>query len=442
MLVTGSSAPVSDPSRRLPRRQQPILLILVIGAGSLSLGIFTLVFNLYVIAAGRTHSELGFILASGTIGAAIAVLPAGVASDAWGRRRVFLVGGILAALATFAQCSVTSFVPLLGWGVVSGMAGAVLGVVALPALVESVPEGQASSLLSVAGAIALVGATAGAALGGWLPAMMEHALPSGRSPADLRLLSYRLTLYAGLLSAGAACLPALMWYRDPMLSAGRRRAVAWSWAGMGRVQRDGVSLWKGIGGPYLLVNVVIGIGAGWVIPYLNLYFTQERGFSLAQYGLVSAAGSLALAPATLLAPALARRIGTPMTVALGQLLSLPALALLAVATGPVLLATSYCVRLALMDMSSPLAQGFVLERLPAVQRGTYSSLLLIAFQVPWAGTSALGGWLQPRIGYDPLFLLTAVCYIPGACIFWWAYRGTREPYESYEQREGREADDR
>src|SRR5579859_3477931 len=169
-MTTGTSCPaLGMPGTGSLARRNAVVLLLAVGAGSLSLGLFGVVFNLYVLAGGRSQGELGLVLAATTLGAAIAVLPSGLASDAWGRRPVFVVGGMVAGLTTFGQCSVTSLVPLILFGLTNGAAGAALGIAALPALVESASAGRAPALLAAAGAVGLVGLTGGSALAGWLP---------------------------------------------------------------------------------------------------------------------------------------------------------------------------------------------------------------------------------------------------------------------------------
>jgi MFS family permease len=401
------------------------LLILASGAGAVSLGLFNVVFNLYVLAGGRSQSELGIVLAVTTLGAAAGVLPGGIASDAWGRRPVFVVSGVVAGIATIGECSVTGQAPLLLFGIMSGAAGAAVSVAVLPALVESAP-GRAATALAGAGAAGLVGISGGSLFGGWLPGQAS-VLPVLRT---LHIASavetYRVTLYVGLGIALVAVLPALLWYRDHSRPIGFAGALASLGVGFRRkrvasLEAEGTGQRAFRGGPYLLANVFLGTGAGWAIPYLNLFLTGTRGFSVAQYGTLAATGSLILAVATVATPYVSRRIGMPAAVGISQLVSLAALTTLALARRKDVGAVAYCMRQALMDMTAPAAQGWVTERLDEGHRGVYSSLVLIAFQVPWAITSALGGWLQARTGFGPLFVLTALFYVPAALVFWFAY---------------------
>lgn len=392
---------------------ETLLLLCAIGAGSCSLGMIRVVFNLYVLAVGRTFDDLGLVTAAQTLGAALAVLPAGIASDAWGRRPAMLAGGTVAMAATLGQCSSAALAPLVVFGALSGIAGAVVAASLLPALVEIAPEGTGPSFLAAAGAVGLVGLTAGSLLAGWLPDQIGYLLTMQQLLPESALVRYRLTLYVGVALTSATALPVVLRFRDRSAPAGLRPAV--------RKLLAGVDVWQ-IGGPYLCSNALLGTGAGWVLPFLNVFLTRERGFSLGQYGVLVAVDTLALAAATAVVPIIANRAGLVRTVVVSQLLSVATIPVLALARNRAVLAVAFCARDDLMEMTSPVARGWMLERLPPAQRGVYSSLLLVAAQLPQALTSGLSGWVHERTGYGPLFLLTAICYALATAVFWRAYR--------------------
>ncbi len=69
--------------------------------------------------------------------------------------------------------------------------------------------------------------------------------------------------------------------------------------------------------------MVIGFGAGLVIPFLNLYLKEKFGLSYGATGLVFALSSLATGAAMLLQPLLVRRVGRLGAIVGVQALSLP-----------------------------------------------------------------------------------------------------------------------
>lgn len=373
------------------------LLLLTSAGGAISVGVFGVVFNLYVVSLGIAGSGLGEILGAGTLGLALAVLPAGMLADAWGRKRTLVLGGLLNGAATVGQCLVSQVALIAGCGFLAGVGGAAIAVVALPMLVEAAQPQQRNAVLAAGGALALLGSAAGSALGGRLPTWLGNALAISAHAA----LAYRLTLLFSLAVAGVTALPLLPWYRDLHEPLPWRRSLG------GLFDPE----WRRLAWRVTLVAGTLGLGAGFVIPYLNLYFTRQLHVSVAAFGTLSAAGQFVLGLATLLAGVLAARGGVLRLVVLTQLLAVAILLLLAAAPSAPVAMAAFVLRQALMDMSTPVAQGWLLGLAAPEQRATTASLLLIAEQGPLAISSMAGGLLQQRAGFLPGFLLTALFYL-------------------------------
>ena len=379
----------------------------------MGVGAYTLVFNLYMASLGISAAALGTILGLGTLGLALGVLPAGLLADRWGRKRTLILGGLLSGPLSLAQCLSPDPAAIAAAGFVAGLGGAAVAVVALPLLLESVVPASRAAVLATGGALTLLGTAAGSALGGRLPALLAPRL--GTAPGGP--VAYRATLLLALAVAGTTALPLLVWLRDP------HRPQPWRRAPAGLGDRS----WRRLALRLALVTGLVGLGAGFIIPYLNLYFVRVVGLSAADFGALSAASQLVLGAATLLAGALVARTGVVAAVAATQLLSVAALLLLAAAPSPQVAGGAYIARQALMDMTAPVAQGWLLGLAAPEQRATTSSLLLVAQQAPWALSSALGGRLQGQAGFLPGFLLTAACYVAASlCWILW-FRGEGAP---------------
>jgi MFS family permease len=373
------------------------LLLLTSAGGALSVGVFGVVFNLYIVSMGIPAGALGAILGAGTLGLALAVVPAGMLADAWGRKRTLVLGGVLNGAATVGQCLASQVALIAGCGFLAGVGGAAIAVVALPMLVEAAQPRQRNAVLAAGGALALLGSAAGSLLGGSIPIWLASDLAISAHAA----LAYRLTLLLSLAVAGITALPLLPWYHDVHRPQPWRRSVHGLFD----------PAWRRLAWRVTLVVGTLGLGAGFVIPYLNLYFTRQLRVSVAAFGTLGAVSQLTLGLATLLAGLLAARGGVVRLVVVTQTLALAFLLLLAVAPAAPVAMAAFVLRQALMDMSTPVAQGWLLGLAAPEQRATTASLLLIAEQGPWAITSAVGGTLQQRAGFLPGFLLTALFYL-------------------------------
>jgi hypothetical protein len=132
-------------------------------------------------------------------------------------------------------------------------------------------------------------------------------------------------------------------------------------------------------------------------------------------GSLFAWGSLAMGIGLLIAPPLAERIGKIQRVAVTQALSIPFLIMLGFAPWFWMSATAYYNRLALMNMSSPVYQTFVMEHTERLSK-------------KWVWESVHppnGGEHSPKILYLALGLSQKVFWgQPLIFLFIWADKGT------------------
>jgi MFS family permease len=129
-------------------------------------------------------------------------------------------------------------------------------------------------------------------------------------------------------------------------------------------------------------------------------------------------GSLAMGVGLLIAPPLADRFGKIQVVVVTQALSIPFLFLLGFSPWFGLSAAAYFFRLALMNMSSPVYQTFVMERVDNSARATVASLVSMSNNVGWAFSPQVSGWLQVSYGFQPAFGATIVLYAASIYLYW------------------------
>jgi MFS family permease len=120
----------------------------------------------------------------------------------------------------------------------------------------------------------------------------------------------------------------------------------------------------------------------------------------------------------LLAPPLADRIGKIQLVVITQAISVPFLVMMGFSPWFWLSAVAYYIRLALMNMSSPVYQTFVMERVESSARATVASLEGMAWNFGWAFSPVVSGWLQVNYGFGPAFLGTILLYSLSIVLYW------------------------
>jgi MFS family permease len=373
-------------------------------------GIFGVLFNLYLVEGGHKESFVGTAISVNALGLALAALPAGVLADRWGRRRCLMLGAVLDGLGFLLRATVPSPAAILGASFVAGAGQSMLAIAAAPFITEHSTPRERTHLFSAFFALALFAGVVGSALGGWLPRVML-ALPLGARPDLFHAYRMVLVLGAGFGLAAAIPLARLRGLREASLSHADAPATP----------ADKRKLF-----PIALNSLLIGMGAGLVIPFMNLYFKDRFACSSGQIGLFFSLAQVFTAFASLLGPAVARHFGKLRTAVASELLSLPFLVTLGAERRLGIAVVAFWMRATLMQASTPLLQAFVMEALPQGLRARSTSINNLVWNVGWAASATLAGVVIQHFGYAVPFYMTAALYATAATTFYFAFRGARE----------------
>jgi MFS family permease len=371
-------------------------------------GIFSVLFNLYLVEAGASEAFVGSAISASALGMVVAALPAGTLADRWGRRRTLMLGAVLEGVGHLLRASTTHGPLVLGAGLVAGLGQSLFQIAAAPFLTDHSTPRERTHLFSMFFASALLAGVFGNAVGGALPALVRAVVPGVSLFA-----AYRVALFAGALCAASAALPllALSGLVEPKPVAGAappaphetRRLL-----------------------PIAINAALIGSGAGLVIPFMNLYFKNRFACSSGQIGTFFSIAQVFTALAALAAPAVARRFGKLRTAVASELLSLPFLVTLGGERHLGVAVGAFWLRATFMQASTPLLQAFVMEVLPHELRARSTSLNNMVWNLGWAVSATLAGVVIEHFGYAVPFYLTATLYLTAALTFYRAFRGTPE----------------
>ncbi len=112
------------------------------------------------------------------------------------------------------------------------------------------------------------------------------------------------------------------------------------------------------------------------------------------------------------------RVGKVYTIVLTELASIPLLLTIGLTHILPLAAVVYLFRYGLMDMSNGIFQVFSMEAVPQDRRGLANSSYQASFQVPWALAAPVGGLVIVHLGYPPIFIAAATCYLLSIVVLW------------------------
>jgi MFS family permease len=178
-------------------------------------------------------------------------------------------------------------------------------------------------------------------------------------------------------------------------------------------------------GKLIMPTFITSIGAGLIMPFMNVFFRVVHNQPDPVIGTLFAWGSLAMGIGLLAAPVLAERFGKIQVVVVSQALSVPFLIVLGFSPWFWLSAGAYYVRLTLMNMSNPVYQTFVMESIEPESRATVASLTSMAWSFGWAFSPTISGELQVSHGFGPPFMGTIIFYSI-AIVMYWAFFWKRQ----------------
>jgi MFS family permease len=443
--------------RSFGRFQRDARLYLISSALSgVTIGIIQVLYNLYLAALGYNTDFIGLLLSMGTIGAGLAIFPAGACVDRFGGKLVLIWSSVLIGVAGAGQILFHTPIPLLLSTFVVGIGGAFILVVNAPFLTAHSTSEERPHLFSLNLVVTLGTTVLGQFIGGALPHWLL-ALPwlGGKlSPSlawllvpDPQARSYQLALLLAGIIAAPSFVPLFLLRDDrptspaPLSVLPRLRWPFFRWkvsttasanADPSQTSLSPATWWARLGlsvfnfrvvcrSPLLalvMVQVLIGLGAGLFLPYFNLYFVRYLGASSTLFGIIDGSASLLTSLLLLLAPWLALRVGRVTTILVTRLLALPVLLLIALSSYLPLAAALYPLRQGLMNMSEGILQVFSMEAVAREHRGLANSSYQVAEQVARACTVPLGGLIIECLGFPPVFLGAACLYTLAFLLFW------------------------
>lgn len=385
------------------------LLLLASFLTGFAFGAFRLLSNFYVLSLGYNESFLGTLQTAQSLAAIMIVIPVAWLVGKFAHRRLLLILAFIAPLMLVGLVMFPFQAPLIGFRMGFGMLVAARQVVVAPFLMANTHADERQWVFSFELGSMMTAMFVGNTIGGMLPSLWGGVVGAG--PTDT--ISYQLAIATLAGVATLATLPLIFIKPRPVEPV--TPEVPW------RLLR--VHGWTLL--PYFIPNLLVGLGAGLMQPFMNVYFRTVYAQPDPIIGIVFALGGISMAIAQFAAPPLADARGKINTVIMTQALSIPFLLLLGIGAFVVpsgignatlwfiIAAIAYNFRLGLMNMGNPVYQTFMLERAPEDARALTISLSSIAFQFGWFVMPQISGDLQVRYGaygFVPIFFTVAFFY--------------------------------
>lgn len=377
-----------------------------------SFSVWELFFNLYILSLGINNDMLGLIRSATPLAALVLGLPLGLFSDRFGRRRSMLIGLLIGFIGMFFQIRVPNPILIFAFGLVQG-AGFMLYRVSQSPFIMAVSKKENQAIIfSLNFGLLTIAATIGNLVAGQVPEWLNRWLGIIQGSAA----SYQWVITAGILLAATSLVPVFL-IREEKTARDHDQA---------RIPLKTI-IRKLTARPIVrqlaIINLIMGLGAAILIPYLNVFLRGKFNIADDLLGLIFSFSSLLVFLGSMASPWLVRLTKSRIIPTVATR-GVSVLFLFALGFSPILWVAviSLWFRTVLMQMSSPLLDNYAMLVSRPEEQGAIASIPSIGWQMGQAVGIFLSGFVQTRFGFSPIFITTGLLYIISITLTWVYFR--------------------
>jgi MFS family permease len=413
-----------------PNARLVISASVILALGTAAPQIFT---SLYLRSLGFDAQFIGAVSTANQIGGALGTLPAMLVLGRLGQRGSIVLGAG-SSLLTWGLAMLAQTQPaILAWLAISGAFNVLLGLAIVPVLAESSETYERTTLFAVREGLVWLTLAVASVLTGYVPMLIAPLLGSATASTQ----TYR----AVLLGSVAIRLFALIPLASLRAVAGQPNAHT---TAQPATQRSGAGM-----APYLrwlnplvlfrlqtpvvrvaLPFVLVYFAGSLVLPFLPLFLRDKHAAGDALIGVVQGLSYLSIGLCTLCAPLLIQRLGRRRLIVGAALVSAACIALMGAVSARDLVIVLAIARAGIFNMVLPVYRALVIDAAPRAEHTIASLVLATAENIGATPAPPLSGRLQRSVGYEPIFVFSALLYACGAGAFLWATKRLKSPVKS------------
>jgi len=173
------------------------------------------------------------------------------------------------------------------------------------------------------------------------------------------------------------------------------------------------------------LNSLIGLGAGFIIPLIPTWLFLKFGVPDTYSGPLLALSNITIGLSAIISPRLSRRYGLMRAIVMTAGTSTLFMFSLAFVPGVILAGGVYVVRAALMNMSAPLMDSFLMGITPPENRGFASAVNAIIWRLPNSISTIAGGFILESGRFDLPFYLATGFYVTAISLLYVNFKNVR-----------------
>ncbi|MFW5713937.1 MAG: MFS transporter, partial [Brevefilum sp.] len=239
-----------------PNARKYLISIMIYGAG---FGVHRILFNFFLRSLGYDETLMGLLSTVSSMTVLISALPMGYLADFLGRKFSLVISGLVIGASMLAMVIFPTVPMLIVMNVLMGIGSSLGSVISGPFLMENSGEVERTYLFSISSGLRMAAFSVGDWVGGYLPSWFGGIF-------DISAISS--TAYAWSIGVGAALvilavIPRLLLDRN-LLPFGERSIFA---------PLSYAKEHPGLLTKLLLPMFITSIGAGLIMPFMNIFFS-------------------------------------------------------------------------------------------------------------------------------------------------------------------------
>ena len=370
----------------------------------------SLLYNLYLTRLGFQEDFIGQLVGLAPIASGLFALPTGYISDRIGRRPFLLATAAVLFTTQVGLATLTDPTALLILSFVAGTSGAFLWVNHVPFLGENARPERRAQAIAIWMSIQAITRMVLSLAAGSMPDIIAGITGIDPDLPD----TYRYALYVGATLCLCSIVPLL-----GIESGVRKQAPE-------EAAAEDAPFPTRIFAAYASISICRGASMGFSFPFFNVFLQQDLETPTAFIGIVFFVAQIVTVPATVLAPAMARRLGTVRTIVPTRILGSLSLACLGMSANIWEALALVLIGATVEAITTPTEMTFATQVMPRKYWGRIQSVRVTGFQIPSGIASFTAGFLIVRYGYWITFALAGALRMTSAFIFYFAFRNLKE----------------
>jgi len=388
--------------------QQVKAVIWLTSFAGLGVGYLMTYMAAYLPEIGLSSGDVGLIIGIMSVSAMVAAVPLGLLSDRIGRKKVLLFALAPFPIILIGFALTTELWALLVLAVLAGVSeGAFLtawnALIADQTTLENRNPAFALSFLVNASALGI-----GSALPFFFP-FIEAAL--GWSSGAVHSMAFVVIGLACAISPVGVFFELRDYHERPRERSRKHKMLE---------RRTKKNLIR-----FSVINALIGLGAGFIISLIPTWLFLKYQVPDSLSGPLLAVASITMAFASLASTRIAFRYGPVKAITLTQGISTIFLVMIPLLPGAALASIAYVLRAVFMNMSSPIADSYLMGIISKEDRGVASAINNIVWRLPNSVTTIFGGMLLAAGFYDLPFYITTICYVTAITSFFLLFKNVK-----------------